>query len=173
VVLFTRLRALQHVFPQRLCMYAVVHSECVGFCIGAALVYAFCATLMRGDLFADPPSFPNATVSLSEFAPGNAPAGTPLNATHTAPDVSVSYAIVGGNGSALFKVGLCDGQVRLLTAGTLDFNVANVYELIVEATPDGISTSAVNATVTILVLYENKVGCSRISPGLTMLPIPL
>ena len=68
----------------------------------------------------------------------------------------VSYQIVGGNGSALFKIGLCDGQIRLINSGTLNFNVANVYELEILAVPDGVTASNTTTNITVQVLYVNK-----------------
>lgn len=107
--------------------------------------------------FPDPPSFPNASVSVPENALANALVGGPMNATSPAAGVAITYTIVGGNGSLLFKIGLCSGQIQLRTSNSLDYTVANVYTLIVQAAPNGIVLSAVNATVTVDVLYVNKV----------------
>lgn len=108
-------------------------------------------------LSADPPVFLNTSVSIYENATANGAAGAPMNATHSGANVAITYQIIGGNGSSLFKIGLCDGQIRLLTSGTLDFLVANVYELDIQAVPDGAVASAAVATITVDVLYVNKV----------------
>ena len=105
---------------------------------------------------ADPPVFVNGWRNVSEDAVANTPVGPPLFANHSGVDVAVTYSIIGGNGSALFKVGLCDGQIRLRASGLLDYNVANVYELEVEAVPNGATESATVANITVHVLYVNK-----------------
>ena len=79
----------------------------------------------------------------------NAVVGSPLVAYHPSVGVTVQYYIVGGTGLGLFKVGACDGQVRLVTGGTLNADYVTQYTLIVSAVPDNVWISAANATITV------------------------
>lgn len=129
-------------------------------CVGQVRVNCPLLQVLLGHLFllhAVPPVLANATFNVSEGAAANTPVGAPLNASQPSPNVALTYQIVGGNGSTLFKVGICDGQIRLKAAGVLDYITANVYTLIITTTPNGFAPSAINSTFTIDILYVNKV----------------
>jgi Cadherin domain len=108
--------------------------------------------------FPDPPVFGPSSCDISEDAGANGPCGAPLNATHTGVDVSLTYQIVGGTGASVFKVGQCDGQIRLRVSNSLDYNASSSYTLEIQAVPNGFTSSATTATITVNVLYVNKVG---------------
>ncbi len=79
------------------------------------------------------------------------PVGPALIATHPGLDVAVLYFIIAGNDAGLFKLGICNGQLRIALA-VLDYNVQNAYVLTVEARSNGLITSATAANITISVV---------------------
>ena len=96
-----------------------------------------------------PPTFLPSTIAVYENASTTAAVGTPLQAPHPTPSVTVEYFITGGSGLGVFKVGACDGQVRLIAGGTLNYDYVQQYTLIVSAVPDLTWVSATNVTVTV------------------------
>jgi hypothetical protein len=100
---------------------------------------------------ADRPTFTDTVRSVPENATANEAVGAPLVATHSSVDVTITYTVVGGNGTDLFRVGVCDGQVRVRVSDSLDFEDTAVFTLEVEARPNGIATSARSANVTVVV----------------------
>ena len=77
--------------------------------------------------------------------------GPPLNASQPGVDVAVLFYITEGNEGNLFSLGLCNGQLRLVSA-TLDYHVTPVYTLVVEARSNGLLASATSANITVTVL---------------------
>jgi hypothetical protein len=89
-----------------------------------------------------------------------------LYASHEGKDVAVLFYIIGGNDEGMFKLGICNGQVRLVYAG-LNYHERNTYVLSVEARSNGLITSATKANVTITVINVpdvpifNETSCVR------------
>ncbi len=79
------------------------------------------------------------------------PVGPALVATHPGLDVAVLYYITAGNDAGVFKLGICNGQMRIALAA-LNYRVRNVYVLTVEARSNGLITSAAAANITISVV---------------------
>ena len=102
-----------------------------------------------------PPTFYDTTISIYENATTNAFAGSPLVATPADSTAGIQYSITGGNGSSVFWIGMCDGQVRLIQGGSLNYWFGpRVYILKVTAVPNAVVASAANATVTVKVRLE-------------------
>jgi hypothetical protein len=102
----------------------------------------------------------------SQDAGVDAEVGPPLYANHEGKDVAVLFFIVGGNEAGLFKLGICNGQVRLVRAG-LNYNERSTYVLSVETRSNGLLTSATTANITITVINVpdvpvfNETSCVR------------
>lgn len=96
----------------------------------------------------------------------DAPVGDPLVATHDGKDVAVLFYIVGGNDDSIFKLGICNGQVRIQIAA-LNYHVKKLYVLEAEARANGLITSATRANITIEVINVphvpvfNNTACAR------------
>jgi hypothetical protein len=92
---------------------------------------------------------------VNELSAVNTLVGAPLVAVVDSADITVLYSDLGtGNGSALFSIGGCDGQIRVRTAA-IDRNdtaAPLVYVLTVAARPNGDPTAQTVANVTISVL---------------------
>ena len=119
-----------------------------------------CAWVVCGHddaVVAVPPTFPNTTVSIYENATMNSPAGAPMNATSPALYVSFVYSIVGGTGASIFRIGGCDGQIRLAAAGVLNYYAGpQSYSLLIQVVPNGVASSAKNATITVKVRAPSR-----------------
>ena len=76
----------------------------------------------------------------------------PLNATHDGVDVAILFYIMGGNDAGIFTLGICNGQVRVLRSGLMNYHVRKTYVLDVQARANGLVTSAANANITITVI---------------------
>jgi hypothetical protein len=90
--------------------------------------------------------------------PENSAAGTPASAAVNFVDQdrnSVSFSIVGGNGSTIFAIDPTTGIVTVSQA-VLNFEVAPVYTLIVNALDFGVPRLAGNGTIAVRVLDVNE-----------------
>ena len=92
---------------------------------------------------------------LYDFLPQDAntddPVGGALVATHPGLDVAVLFYITAGNSAGIFKLGICNGQMRIALP-VLNYHIQNTYVLTVEARANGLITSATPANITISVI---------------------
>ncbi len=94
------------------------------------------------------------------------PVGEPLVAIQNGLDVSVTFAILSGNSAGIFKIGYCNGQLRVQLP-VLNYNLQNTYVLSVAAQSNGLTASQTVANITILVMNVphvpvfNFTTCSR------------
>lgn len=95
--------------------------------------------------------FLNQTVTVYENATTDEAVGPPLVAVQLGSDVSVTFSILSGNEDSVFKIGFCNGQLRILSP-TLDYYVKNMYVLSVRAASNGLVESSTVANITIHVL---------------------
>ena len=132
-------------------------SLCVG---GPVVISPRCALLWRFAVVATtvPPYFPNTNRTVLETATANTAVGDPLVALVNATDVAINYrALDYSNGSHLFKVGLCDGVIRVNLSNSLQFVYPyTFYVLSVAAQPNGDEISETVANITIVVQWVNK-----------------
>jgi hypothetical protein len=100
------------------------------------------------------PVVPAQTVSVAE----NSGVGTQLSAPVSFSDQdrnSVVFSIVGGNGSSLFSIDSDSGVLSVLVA-SLNFEVAPVYTLTVNAQDNGVPSLAGQGTITVQLLDVNE-----------------
>lgn len=97
-----------------------------------------------------PPVFWDQNVTVYENATFDEAVGEPLQYIQQAQDVAVTFIVLEGN-TTVFKVGLCNGQIRIKSP-LLDYHAQNEYTLLVQAQANGLATAAANATITIYVL---------------------
>ncbi|MDX1945343.1 MAG: cadherin domain-containing protein [Pirellulaceae bacterium] len=120
--------------------------------------------VIAADLAANPPTTPappappppaNSAPSLAAAQfnlDENSPAGTHVGtATGSDPDAgqTLSYAIVGGNGSGAFAINAATGQITVASSTALDFETTPSFALSVQATDSGSPALSATATVTI------------------------
>ena len=82
--------------------------------------------------------------------------GTPLIASTNASNVAVTYQLGTGNGTSVFKIGFCDGQLRVLASYSLDYEQANVYCMAVSALADNQVTAMTTVDVCVNVVDVNE-----------------
>ncbi len=88
---------------------------------------------------------------MSQDARAEDPVGSALVASQPGTDVAVLFYITAGNDAGIFKLGICNGQMRIALP-ILKYHVQNTYVLTVEARSNGIATSATPANITISVI---------------------
>jgi hypothetical protein len=95
--------------------------------------------------------------------------GHPLVAIQDGTDVSVTFQILSGNDDGIFKIGYCNGQIRIQLP-ILNYRAQNTYVLSVAARSNGLLTSTTIANITVLVMNVphnpvfNASSCSRSIP---------
>lgn len=101
---------------------------------------------------------PEITGGLAHEVPEGSPAGTVVG-TVTASDPddtdSVIFSIIGGNPGPTFRIGACDGVIRVAEDGVLDIQTKASYSLIVEVQDDAKRPKNDTAVVTITLLDVN------------------
>lgn len=105
----------------------------------------------------DPVVVDSATMYVDEEVPRNTLVGSPLNASDSDPDQTLIFSIFGGNIDGAFKIGACNGQLRVANA-TLNYEdpmVGGVYNLIVKVEDDGFPPSSAFAAIDIVLRDVN------------------
>jgi VCBS repeat-containing protein len=95
------------------------------------------------------------TRQISEAAVAPASVGVPVNASDPDRGMQLSFAVIGGNGTGIFDVNRCSGQITLLLGASLDFEAARVYVLTIRVSDDGIPSLSDTQTYFMSVLDAN------------------
>ena len=87
----------------------------------------------------------------------NGLAGSPVTAVQGSASVSVTFTVIGGNGTtasnvSLFGINYCSGQVTVLVSNSLNARTTPQYRLLVQACSNGNAASCAVANVTVMVL---------------------
>jgi VCBS repeat-containing protein len=95
------------------------------------------------------------TRQISEAAVAPASVGVPVNASDPDRGTQLSFAVIGGNGTGIFDVNRCSGQITLLLGASLDFETARVYALTIRVSDDGVPSLSDTQTYVVSVLDAN------------------
>ena len=97
----------------------------------------------------------DAYLTILEESPVNSKVGDALNATDEDPVDNLLFSIVGGNDEEVFKIGGCDGQVRVRRPDMIDYEQVTEYTITVMVVDDGVPPLNATAEVYIEILNRN------------------
>ena len=97
----------------------------------------------------------DAWLTILEESPVNTKVGYPINSTDEDVRQVGLYSIVGGNDAGVFKIGGCDGQVRVRNPALIDYEQVKNYTITVMVVDDGVPPLNATAEVFIEILNRN------------------
>lgn len=114
-----------------------------------------------------------ATRSVRENAPVGTFVGDPVLALDPDAGQQLTFELSGGNGTELFKIVSCTGQLYVAVGGALDFETTRAYSLIVSVSDNGSPKLTLTAQVLVSVLDENEPPVLTLDPAITVTTSPM